>query len=170
MRKHQTFIRTDWIAWRTTIGLSCRLRRIAFTVLSIMIVGQAFAQASSSTPRAQTETPGYRIVRSWGVGAVAVLSDSNVSEAALRSLADKLRSESPAARTFTVEVYSTPRAAAMRDEGTSDRLKLADEKYWERHRVAEYTRNSKTGYHRFSYWIDGTAQVAPAKFIDLPRP
>lgn len=118
----------------------------------------------ASTPVAP-ESPGsnrvtYRIVDQWaipngGFGRVIVVPESSATEQALRALGEQLKVDTKRDRNAFVCVYSSARAASMRQAAMGDTISKADAAFYDAHFVAVYNRNANTGNHQLTLTPDG---------------
>jgi hypothetical protein len=119
----------------------------------------AGSAGGGAVPAAEAAIP-YRIVEQWkipngGFGRVIVIDSAHANEADLRALGDDLLRFTAADRNAVVEVFDDSLSAAHRQRGISGDLPKLEQQRFDRHKVADYTRNANTGFNQFTLTPDG---------------
>ncbi len=119
--------------------------------------------ATTQTNAIQAKTVSYEVIKSWeipngGYGKVIVISPQNFNENDMTLLGEKLKVDLKNDRNSFIFIFDDKKAAEMRDKITSTDLKnipTADQDYFDKHYIGEYSKNGNSGYHQLTIYFDG---------------
>ncbi len=114
----------------------------------------------TATPPAQPKQISYKVVDGWalpngGEGKVVVITPDLVNETDMIALGEKLKSDAQSARNSFVYVFDDASAAASRSKVMNDTATAAEQDFYGKHFVAQYTKNGNTGFQQFAIYFDG---------------
>ncbi len=129
-------------------------------IATALLIGSVLAEPSPDN---------YTIVKRWplpagGEGKLIVISPELATESGLTQLARKLRENTSSDKFAFISVFTSKRAAKMRDEIESNSLSEADQRFYDRHFVAQFWKGTNsTGPDEFEMHPGGIG--TPSKHV-----
>lgn len=159
--------KTEKEAKQVKIGLT------VITIIFFVLFGvssdaskQNKAPQPSATPQTNTiqeKTVSYEVIKSWvipngGYGKVIVISPQNFNENDMALLGEKLKVDLKNDRNSFIFIFDDRKAAEMRDKSSStdlNNIPIADQDYYFKHYIGEYSKNGNNDYHELTIYFDG---------------
>jgi len=125
-------------------------------LLTAIVATSAIAQRQQKT--SPPCIPGkYQLVESRGIVRVVVITPSCRNLEAMKTLGDKFRVDFAAERIIIVMVFDSQRAAGMYDRmlESSGSLGAAEDRFYDKHNVGNYSKNTNTSNHQYIITLQG---------------
>jgi hypothetical protein len=102
----------------------------------------------------------YEVVKRWsipngGEGKIILISHKLFNEKDMIALGEKLRNDTFNDRNAFVKIYDSRDAINLRDRYESEKTSSSENKFYEKHMLAQYSKNGNTGYHEYNIFLWG---------------
>lgn len=102
----------------------------------------------------------YEVVKRWSVpsggsGKLVLVSPSLFNEKDLTALGKKLKSDAGAENFSIVFVYDNRDAINLYNQYTKMQTSAKEDDFYEKHLIAQYSKNMNTGHHEFNIYMNG---------------
>lgn len=139
------------------------LKGVITIVLAILFISTVSGGKTNTTQSSDVKVErviNYEIVKRWsipngGEGKTIIISMDNFNEADMLLLGEKLKEDTKKDRNAFIFVFTDKKAAEIRDKVLTDELTESDRDFYDKHYVAEYSRNGNSGFHEYKIYFDG---------------
>lgn len=102
----------------------------------------------------------YEILERWaisncGEGKAILIARDYLNEADMTALGEKLKNDTKNDKCVFISVFTDKKAAALRNKVLGNGLSKADQAFYCKHSVGQYTKNGYTGFDEFAISFDG---------------
>lgn len=132
-------------------------RSTLLLLAGFLVISASALGAPEKKPAAPCTLGSYQLVHTRGKVRVVVVSPACRTLKAMRALGDRLRSDFLSEQMVIVAIFDDARAASMYDRmvDSGGSLDADSDLFYDKHSIGNYTKNSRTGHHVFTIWLQG---------------